>query len=247
MRTAFCFVTAFCSMCAEEMDLPSCVAKPPAASACEEEQRFWPPVSLTPVSYDHTRCSPSQLLVISLPLAPLACTFEGLCISWKDLLLRYLSRALSPSCPSPGSSNVTAPLQPVLSDPQLSRNARGALWWSQKEMTLGEDGWGRNTRWRLWEAGNVQNGCAVGNADVGRLLAACPQQGYGAFGPAPCNYGLLKADTLKYRISAMWTTWMKLNVNLWVSRKGVKKLLDSRLIKRNYLQHQDVETWCKLS
>lgn len=44
----FCCVTAFCSMCAEERDLPSC---PPLCSLCLWRHRFWPPMSLTPRPY----------------------------------------------------------------------------------------------------------------------------------------------------------------------------------------------------
>lgn len=53
----FCCVTAFCSMCAEERDLPSCSANPFAASACEDTDSD----HLCLLHPDHTKHSPSQL------------------------------------------------------------------------------------------------------------------------------------------------------------------------------------------
>lgn len=122
----FCCVTAFCSMCAEERDLPSCSANPFAASACEDtDSDHLCLLHLSPRPY---QTQPLPAVDYFFAFASFGLYFKrAVCVSWKNLLLRYLSRDLSPSCSSPGSSNVTVLLQPVLSDPELYRKARGTL------------------------------------------------------------------------------------------------------------------------
>lgn len=106
----FCCVTAFCSMCAEERDLPSCSANPFAASACEDtDSDHLCLLHLSPRSY---QTQPLPAVDYFFAFASFGLYFKrAVCVSWKNLLLRYLSRDLSPSCSSLGSSNVTVLLQ----------------------------------------------------------------------------------------------------------------------------------------